>query len=165
MYSIYGKINIKFKDVVIVIVALILAILVAYYLVSDENENENKLENLGDYFNYLYNKVYFIYVLVFMTFLFYNLLHFLLDNQDTIRNKGQYLIDKTLGQNFINRSIKGGVDATNKIYGYSGRAYNYLRPKRAQINPAFNVEPLYAQTEYPKTWMPSNAQKSYNPFD
>jgi hypothetical protein len=163
MYSIYGKINIKFKDVVILIVALILSILVAYYLVSDENQN--KLENLGDYFNYLYQKLYFIYVLVFMTFVFYNFLHFLLDNQEIIRNRGQSLIDKTLGQGFINKSIKGGVDATNKIYDYSGRAYNYLRPKRAQINPGFNVEPLYAQTEYPKSWMPSNIQKSYNPFD
>jgi len=163
MYSIYDKINIKFKDVVIIIVALILSILVAYYLASDENQN--KLENLGDYFNYLYQKLYFIYVLVFMTFVFYNFLHFLLDNQEIIRNRGQSLIDKTFGQGFINKSIKGGVDATNKIYDYSGRAYNYLRPKRAQINPNFNVEPLYVQTEYPKSWMPSNIQKSYNPFD
>ena len=100
-----------------------------------------------------------------MTFVFYNFLHFLLDNQEIIRNRGQSLIDKTFGQGFINKSIKGGVDATNKIYDYSGRAYNYLRPKRAQINPNFNVEPLYVQTEYPKSWMPSNIQKSYNPFD
>jgi len=165
MYLSFGKINIEFKNVVIGVVALILSVIVAYYLASDENDNENKLENLGDYFNYLYNKVYFIYVLVFMTIVFYNLLHFLLDNQETIRTRGQLLVDNTLGKNFINRSIRGGVDATNKIYDYSGKAYNYLRPKRAQINPTFNVEPLYAQSEYPKTWMPSNVQKSYNPFD
>jgi len=163
MYLSFGKINIEFKNVVIGVVSLILSVIVAYYLASDENEN--KLENLGDYFNYLYGKVYFIYVLIFMTFVFYNLLHFLLDNQEIIRNRGQLLVDKTLGQNFINRSIRGGVDATNKIYGYSGKAYNFLRPKRAQISPAFTVEPLYSQTEYPKTWMPSNAQNSYNPFD
>ena len=154
MYSIYGKINVKFKNVVIGIVALILSIIIAFYLTSDKDEN--KLENLGDYFNYVFGKVYFIYVLIFMTLVFYNLLHFLLDNRETIRNRGQSFIDKTLGQNLINRSIRGGVDATNKIYGYSGRAYNYLRPKRAQINPVFNVEPLYAQP---------NVQSSYNPFD
>ena len=163
MYLSFGKINIEFTNVVIGVVALILSLFLAYYLASDENDD--KLENLGDYFNYLYNKVYFIYVLVFMTIIFYNLLHFLLDNQETIRTRGQLLVDNTLGKNFINRSIRGGVDATNRIYGYSGKAYNFLRPKRAQINPTFNVEPLYAQSEYPKTWMPSNVQKSYNPFD
>lgn len=154
MYSIYGKINIKFKNVVIGIVALILSIIIAFYLTSDKDEN--KLENLGDYFNYVFGKVYFIYVLIFMTLVFYNLLHFLVDNRETIKNRGQLLVDNALGRNFINRSIRGGVDATNKIYGYSGRAYNYLIPKRAQINPVFNVEPLYAQT---------NVQRSYNPFD
>ena len=165
MYLSFGKINIKIKSVVIGVVALILSVIVAYYLVSDENANENKLENIGDYFNYIYEQIYFIYVIVFMTIVFYNLLHFLLDNQEIIRNRGQYLVDKTIGKNFINRSIRGGVDATNKIYGYSGRAYNYLRPKRVQLNPSFTVEPLYAQTEYPRTLMSPDVPKSYNPFD
>jgi uncharacterized membrane protein len=158
MYLSFGKINIEFKNVVIGVVALILSLFLAYYLASDENENENddKLENLGDYFNYLYNKVYFIYVLVFMTIVFYNILHFLFLNRDFIKreinSRGRALYNKTLGPNFINSSIRGGVDATNKLYDYSGRAYNYLIPNRARVNPGFTVEPLY---------MP----KKYNPFD
>jgi hypothetical protein len=157
MYLSFGKINIGIKGVIIGVVSIILSVLVAYYLISDE---DNRLETFSDYLNLIFGKMYFIYVVIFMTIVFYNILHFLFDNRESIkreiRSRGQTIYNKTLGPNFINRSIRGGVNATNKIYDYSGRAYNYLRPNRAQINPTFNVEPLYAQTEYPK---------SYNPFD
>jgi len=163
MYLSFGKINISIKNAIFIVFAIILSIFLAYYLNSDDDEN--KLENFGDYFSYVYGKFYFIYIVIFMTLVFYNLFNFLSNNRESIMSRGQSLVNKTFGPNFINRSIRGGVDASNKIYDYSGRTYNYLRPKRAQINPAFTVEPLYAPTEYPKTWMPSNVQKSYNPFD
>jgi hypothetical protein len=153
MYLNLGKINIYSKNVIFGIVALILSVLVAYYLISDE---DNKLENFGDYLNLIFGKMYFIYTIVFMTIVFYNILHFLFLNRDFIKreinSRGRALYNKTLGPNFINSSIRGGVDATNKLYDYSGRAYNYLIPNRARVNPGFTVEPLY---------MP----KKYNPFD
>jgi len=163
MYLGFGKINI---NVIFGIISLILAVIVAYYLILDE---DNKLENFGDYFNLIFGKIYFIYTVIFMTIVFYNILLFIFINRNLIKreisSRGQSLYNKTLGPNFVNRSIRGGVNATNKIYDYSGRAYNYLRPNRARVNPEFTVEPLYTQTEYPQTWMPSNVPKKYNPFD
>jgi hypothetical protein len=145
MYLRFGKINISLKNVILGVIALFLSIILAYYLVYDENSNENtnKLKNLGDYFNYIYTKIYFGYVVVFMTIVFYNVLHYLLDNREFIKSRGQSFVNNTIGRDFINRSIRGGVDATNKIYDYSGRAYNYLRPKRVQINRTVNVGPAY----------------------
>jgi hypothetical protein len=173
MYSRYGKININPKKIIFGAIALILAVSIAYYLQSD---NENKLENFGDYINYLFEKIYFIYITAFMTILFYVLFNFLLDNKDTIKReintRGSSFINKNFGPDFINRSIKGGQQATNRLYNYTGGAYNYLRPKRAQIVPKYAVEPLYAvkplsiPAQYPTSWMPSSMpQKSYNPFD
>ena len=139
MYLNFGKINIK--NVIFFIIALIASIILAYYLVLSEYEyeDENKLKNFGDYFNYIFNKVYFIYVIIFMTFVIYMLLHFLFDNRESIRrevrSRGQTLYNATLGPNFINRSIQGGANATNKLYNYSNRAYNYLRPNIARFKP------------------------------
>ena len=137
MYLNFGKINIK--SVIFFIIALIASIILAYYLVLSEYEDENKLKNFGYYFNYIFNKVYFIYVIIFMTFVIYMLLHFLFDNRESIRrevrSRGQTLYNATLGPNFINRSIQGGANATNKLYNYSNRAYIYLRPNIARFKP------------------------------
>ena len=54
MYLGFGKINI---NVIFGIISLILAVIVAYYLILDE---DNKLENFGDYFNLIFGKIYFI---------------------------------------------------------------------------------------------------------
>lgn len=156
MYSIFGKININSKNAIFGVLALILAVIVAYYLSFEE---ESKLDNFSDYLDFIFGKIYFIYIIIFMTFVFYNVLHYLFNNRESIKreisSRGQTLYNNTLGPNFINRSIQGGVNASNKLYNYSDRAYNYLRPNRAQINPQFTVKPLYIP----------EASKSYNPFD
>jgi hypothetical protein len=168
MYLRYGNINININivsKVIIGLISLFLSIIFAYYLQSD---SKNRLESFGDYINYLFDKLYFMYIVVFMTFVFYTLFNFLLNNRATIhreiKTRGKTFIDNSLGPNFINRSITGGQLATNKLYDYTGRTLNYLRPKRAQIAQDYTVQPLYAQTEYPKSWIPGSL-KNTNPFD
>ena len=153
MYLSLGKINIFNRNVIFGIIALILSIILAYYLILDE---DNKLENFSDYFDLIFGKIYFVYTVIVMTIVFYNLLHLIFNNRELIRSRGESLFNKTMGPNFVNRSIRGGVDASNKIYDYSGRAYNYLRPNRTRVNPEFTVEPLNLQ---------ALNQRRYNPFD
>jgi hypothetical protein len=153
MYLSLGKINIFNRNVIFGIIALILSIILAYYLILDE---DNKLENFSDYFDLIFGKIYFVYTVIVMTIVFYNLLHLIFNNRELIRSRGESLFNKTLGPNFVNRSIRGGVDASNKIYDYSDRAYNYLRPNRTRVNPEFTVEPLNLQ---------ALNQGRYNPFD
>jgi|694.fasta_scaffold115778_3 hypothetical protein len=140
----YGKINIR--NLIVGFISLFSAFMVAYYVQSD---NENKFENFGDYINYFLDKFTFLYILIIFTFIFYNIFGFLVDNRQTIKkefsSRGKIFMDRSLGPDFVNRSIKGGRTATNKIYDYTGRAYNYLRPNK-RINPEYTVQPLYAPT-------------------
>jgi hypothetical protein len=172
----YDKINIK--NLAIGFVSLFLAFMVAYYVQSD---NENRFENFGDYINYFLDKFTFLYILVMFTFIFYNVFGFLVDNRQTIKkefnSRGKIFMDRSLGPDFVNRSIRGGRTATNKIYDYTGRAYNYLRPNRARITPQYNIEPLYAptpnelqrrimtSTSGANTWAAARGRDFYNPVN
>jgi hypothetical protein len=163
----YDKINIK--NLAIGFISLFLAFMVAYYVQSD---NENSFENFGDYINYFLDNFIFFYTIIIFTFVFYNIIGFLVDNRQTIKKElnsgGKIFMNRSLGPDFVNRSIRGGRAATNKIYDYTGRAYNYLRPNRARINPVYNIEPLYAPTpsELQRRIMSSNSGRDfYNPVD
>lgn len=142
----YDKMNVK--KLAVISISFILAIVVAYYL---QNNNENKLENFGDYFNYFLDKITFLYTSVILTFIFYTVFEFLLNNQEfksgaksfvdrSIRGgqlaankiydysgRGYNQLQRRLGPDFVNQSIRGGQLASNKIYDYSGRAYNQLQ--------------------------------------
>ena len=159
----YDKMNVK--KLMVLSISFILAIVVAYYL---QNNNKNKLENFGDYFNYFLDKVTFLYTSIILTFIFYTVFEFLLNNKEF----------KSGGKSFVNRSIRGGQLASNKIYDYTGRAYNYLRPNRLQINPEFTVQPLYAPSHNQlqrqimpyrmsgvNKWAALRGKQFYNPVD
>ena len=172
----YDKMNVK--KLAVVSISFILAIVVAYYL---QNNNENKLENFGDYFNYFLDKITFLYTSIILTFIFYTVFEFLLNNKEfksggksfvnrSIRGgqlasnkiydysgRAYNQLQKRLGPDFVNQSIRGGQLASNKIYDYTGRAYNYLRPNRLQINPEFTVQPLYAPS-------PNQLQRQIMPY-
>ena len=173
----YDKMNIK--KLATLLFSFIIAFVIAYYL---QNNNKNKLENFGDYFNYFLDKITFLYTLIILTFIFDTLLGFLLNNSERIKREfksgGKNFIDRSLGPNFVNRSIRGGQLASNKIYNYTGRAYNYLRPNRLQINPEFTVKPLYApspnqlqrqimpyRTSGINKWAALRGKQFYNPVD
>jgi len=135
----YGKINIK--NFVNGIISLLLAIVIAYYVQSDD---ENKFESFGDYIYYIFDKFTFLYTVIIFTVIFYNIFGFLINNRQTIKKEISSRGKNFLGPDFVDRSIKGGRTATNKMYDYTSRAYNYLRPNRANVNPGYNIEPLYA---------------------
>jgi hypothetical protein len=135
----YGKINIQ--NFLNGIISLSFAIMIAYYLKSDD---ENKFESFSDYIYYIFDKFTFLYTVIIFTFIFYNIFGILINNRKTIKKEISNRSKNFLGPDFVDRSIKGGRTATNKIYDYTGRVYNYLRPNRANINPVYNIEPLYA---------------------
>ena len=169
----YDKMNVK--KLAVVSISFILAIVVAYYL---QNNNENKLENFGDYLNYFLDKITFLYTSIILTFIFYTVFEFLLNNKE-LKSGAKSFVDRSirggqlasnkiydysgraynqlqrrLGPDFVNRSIRGGQLASNKIYDYSGRAYNQLQ---RQLMP-------YKMTGA-NNWAALRGRQFYNPVD